>query len=161
VREQIPDLSDADFARWDAHGLFENMVIDGERRYFARAPSNLFRLSAEAEARRTVRKPFRHGDVEVLSDYHREVVEQAQKTGRSSVMPQRVKVTQTLTVNADAVPAGKTVRAWIPYPRAIAGQQEDIRFDSSRPAKHDIAPESALQRTVHLEQTAQAGKPTV
>ena len=57
-------------------------------------------------------------------------------------MPRRVRVTQSLTVDADAVPAGETVRAWIPYPRAIPGQQEDIRFIESMPAAHQIAPES-------------------
>src|SRR3546814_17005471 len=68
---------------------------------------------------------------------------------------------QTLTVDADAVPAGKTVRAWIPYPRAIPGQQEDIRYVASVPAKHDIAPASAPQRTVYLEKPAVAGQKTV
>ena len=42
VREKIPDLTDAEFARWDAHDLFEHMDIDGERMYFVRSPSNLF-----------------------------------------------------------------------------------------------------------------------
>ena len=31
---------------WDAAGLLEHRVIDGSKRYFNRAPSNLFRLSA-------------------------------------------------------------------------------------------------------------------
>ena len=160
VREQIPDLTDAEFARWDAHGLFEHLDIDGERMYFARSPSNLFRLSPEAEARRKVRTPFSHGDLEQLADYHSKVIQQAKATAQSSVLPQRVKVTQTLTVDADAIPAGKTLRAWIPFPRDIVGQQQDIRFVSSQPAAHDIAPESALQRTVYLEQSTQASKPT-
>ncbi|HJU27404.1 MAG TPA: transglutaminase domain-containing protein, partial [Rhodanobacteraceae bacterium] len=51
VRKQIPDLSDEEFAHWDAHGLFEHMDIDGQRLYFNRAPSNLFQLSAAAVAR--------------------------------------------------------------------------------------------------------------
>jgi transglutaminase-like putative cysteine protease len=161
VREQIPELTDAEFARWDAHGLFERLDIDGKRMYFKRAPSNLFRLSAEARARRKVQTRFPGGDLEHVTDYHREVVRQAQTTHRSSVLPQRLQVTQTLTVDADAVPAGKTLRAWIPYPRAIADEQEDIRFISSRPLAHRIAPESAMQRTVYLEQAARAGQPTV
>ncbi len=52
VREQIPDLRDEEFAAWDSQGLLEHRVIDGQRLYFSRAPSNLFRLSAEAVARR-------------------------------------------------------------------------------------------------------------
>jgi transglutaminase-like putative cysteine protease len=66
-----------------------------------------------------------------------------------------------LTVKADAVPAGETVRAWVPYPRVIPGQQEDLRFIGSSPASHQIAPESTMQRTVYLEQAARAGAPTV
>ena len=61
---------------------------------------------------------------------------------------------------SDAVPAGETVRAWIPYPQALPGHQEDIRFIASEPAVHEIAPESAPQRTVYLEKPARAGEPT-
>ncbi|MBN8885077.1 MAG: transglutaminase domain-containing protein [Rudaea sp.] len=166
LREQIPDLADADFVRWDRQDLFEHMLIDGERRYFQRSPSNLFRLSTEARARSKGLSPFAdNGLPKDINDRYAEddgkTLRQALATNRSSVLPQRVKVTQSLTVNADAVPAGKTIRAWIPYPRAIPGQQEQIRFIASQPSTRRIAPESALQRTIHLERTAQAGKPTV
>jgi transglutaminase-like putative cysteine protease len=71
-----------------------------------------------------------------------------------------VRVTYSLTVNADAAPNGETLRAWLPFPRAIPGQQEDVRLVESTPTKNTIAPESTLQRTVYLEQPAAAGKPT-
>jgi transglutaminase-like putative cysteine protease len=166
VRKQIPDLTDAEFQRWDAEGLFEHMNIDGSRMYFARSPSNLFHLSAEARARSRVPTPFVHSGLskqftEQITDYDGNVIRRAQATGRSSVLPQRVQVTQSVTVDADAVPAGKTIRAWIPYPRDIPGQQEDIRFVVSQPDGHQIAPVSALQRTVYLEAAARAHQPTV
>jgi transglutaminase-like putative cysteine protease len=166
VRKDIPDLTDAEFAGWDAHGLFEHMDIDGRRLYFNRAPSNLFQLSAAAVARQKARTARTGSGLpkevnENYIDFDHQVIAQAKATGKTSVLPQRVRVTQTLTVDANAVPAGKTVRAWIPYPRADKGQQEDIRFVSSEPSAHRIAPESALQRTVYLEKPAQAGKPTV
>jgi transglutaminase-like putative cysteine protease len=166
LREKIPDLTDADFARWDVQGLFEFMLIDGERKYFKRSPSNLFHLSAEARARGQGLASTTGGGLpkevnDHYVDFDQQTIRQALATGRSSVLPQRVRVTQKLTVDADAVPAGKTLRAWIPYPRAIKGQQENIRFVSSEPRKHRIAPESALQRTAYLEATAKAGKPTV
>ena len=47
-----------------------------------------------------------------------------------------------------------------PVSRALPGQQEDLRLLASEPARHVIAPESALQRTVYLEKTAQAGVAT-
>ncbi len=166
VRKQIPDLTDAEFESWDAHGLFEHMYIDGNRMYFGRSPSNLFHLSAEARARSTVPIPFADSGLskqftEQITDYDRDVIRRARATGRSSVLPQRVRVTQSVTVDADAVPAGKTIHAWIPYPRYIPGQQEDIRFVTSQPSGHRIAPRSALQRTVYLEEAAQPHQPTV
>ncbi|HEX5952920.1 MAG TPA: transglutaminase domain-containing protein [Rhodanobacteraceae bacterium] len=166
VRKRIPDLTDAEFADWDAHGLFEHMDIDGQRLYFNRAPSNLFHLSAAATARQKGGTDFVTSGLpkevnDNYIDFDRKVIAETRATGKTSVLPQRVRVTQTLTVDADAVPAGKMVRAWIPYPRSDKGQQQDIAFVSSRPAAHEIAPESARQRSVYLEQPAQAGKPTV
>jgi len=46
-----------------------------------------------------------------------------------------------------------------PHAAKKPGQQEDLRFVASEPPQHVIAPESALQRTVFLEQRAQRGKP--
>ena len=161
VRKQIPDLSDAEFAKWNAAGLFEHQVIDGRTLYFKRSPGNLFRLSPEAVARRAVQTPIGDGPMEALNDHQRAIYKTALAEHRSSVLPRRLRMTQTLTVDADAVPAGETVRAWIPYPRSVPGQQEDIRYVASVPAQHRIAPESAMQRTVYPEKPAVAGQKTV
>ena len=160
LRKQIPDLRDDEFAKWDAEGVLEQQVIDGRTLYFHLAAPNLFRVSAQARARRQVQTPFVEGPMESPNPHHREIRDAAIAQHRSHVAPRRVRVTQTLTVDADAVPDGETVRAWIPYPRAIAGQQEAIAFVSSEPAQHTIAPESTLQRTVYLERPAHAGQPT-
>lgn len=161
VRKEIPDLTDAEFAKWNAAGLFEHQVIDGRTLYFKRSPGNLFRLSPEAVARRAVQAPITDGPMESLNDHQRAIYRAALTEHRSSVLPQRVRMTQTLTVNADAVPAGEIVRAWIPYPQAVPGQQEDIRYVGSVPAQHQIAPATTMQRTVYLEKPAVAGQKTV
>jgi transglutaminase-like putative cysteine protease len=161
LRRQIPDLTPAEFAAWDAAGLMERQVIDGKTLYFNRAPSNLFRLSAAAVKRRNSATPaFTDGPNETANAHHREVRDQALAGNIHSVAPRRVRVTYSLTVNPDAVPNGETVRAWLPFPRALPGQQEGVRLIESTPAAHTIAPESALQRTVYLEQPAAAGQPT-
>jgi transglutaminase-like putative cysteine protease len=161
IRAQVPDLSEDEFRRWDSAGLIERLDIDGEPRYFSRSASNLFRLSPEAAARRAPPvRPFAHGPYEALHRHHRDVVQIAKATGTTSVLPRRVRVTHTLSVKPDAVPAGQTVRAWLPYPRAIAGQQEAIALVASRPARPQVAPERALQRTAYLEQPAVSGEPT-
>jgi transglutaminase-like putative cysteine protease len=160
VRRQIPDLTDAEFSRWAERGYLERRLIDGRLLYFSRSASNLFRLSEEARARRSVQAPFTDSPMETPNAYHRQVRAAALSQEATSVEPRRLSITQSLTVDADAVPAGETVRAWIPYPRGIPGQQEEIRFVGSEPANGRIAPESTLQRTVYLEKRAERGEAT-
>jgi transglutaminase-like putative cysteine protease len=160
LREQIPQLTSEQFEAWDKAGLLEYQVIDGRKLYFNRAPANLFRLNADAAALRKEQKPFFDSPLERVHPHHREVRDAALASRKTSVAPRRVRITQSITVEPDAVPAGETVRAWLPFPRAISGQQEDIRVIASAPAKRTIAPESTLQRTVYFEDTARAGKPT-
>lgn len=161
IRAQVPDLQEDEFRRWDREGLIERLDIDGEPRYFNRSASNLFRLSPEAAARRAPPvRPFAQGPYETLHRHHRDVVQVAKATGTTSALPRRVRITHSVSVKPDAVPAGETVRAWLPYPRAIAGQQEAIALVASQPGHPQVAPERALQRTAYFEQPAVAGQPT-
>nr|WP_242006779.1 transglutaminase-like domain-containing protein [Lysobacter ruishenii] len=160
VRRRIPDLRDEEFSRWDAQGLLERMDIDGERRYFNRTASNLFRVSAEARARRAEQTPFVESPFAEPHRHHAEVVAATRRGQADSVLPRRWKITQSLTVNADAVPDGEVIRAWIPFPREIPGQQEGVRLLASVPVGHRIAPVDALQRTVYMEQPAERGQAT-
>lgn len=160
LKRQVPDLDAAEFARWKQAGLLEHRLIDGRTLYFKRAVPNLFRLSTEAAARRQDPAPFRDGPMESFNAHHIAIAETALASGESSVLPRRIRVVQSLTVDADAVPAGETLQAWIPYPRAIPGQQEDIRLLGSEPTAATVAPENVAQRTVHMEKSAVAGTPT-
>ena len=160
LRRDIPDLGDEEFARWDQAGLIEARVIDGERRWFNRGPSNLFRISAEARERKATPLDFYDSPIQFAHPHHEEVREAALASGEQSVAPRRVRITQSLTVKPDVVPDGEILRAWLPFPRAIEGQQEDIELQATTPARHQLAPESALQRTVYMEAPARAGEPT-
>ncbi len=160
VQRQIPDLRESEFQHWRRAGLFESMEIDGQVRYFARAPHNLFRLSEQARERRAEPRPFNDSPLEAVQHpHHAEVRAGALASGSRAATPRRVRITQSLTVEPDAVPAGETIRAWIPYPRDIPGQQEDIRLLGGDPADPRLAPESAAQRTAYFERTARAGEP--
>jgi transglutaminase-like putative cysteine protease len=156
LRKEIPDLKAEEFSAWDQPTLLESLTIDGEKRYFARAVPNLFRVSAQARARRKVTPPSSDGPMENANAHHLQVIEHAD----TPIASRRVRVTQSIIVDADAVPAGETVRAWIPFPREIEGQQRDIVLLSTNPTPHQLAPASTLQRTVYLEKPAQTGQPT-
>lgn len=160
LRKAVPDLREDELAAWDSPQKLESLRIDGEPRYFKSAVNNLFRIDAAAASRRSTPLQSSEGPLYRLAPYHEDVRRLALEQERRHVAPRRVTVRYELDVDADAVPAGETVRAWLPFPRALAGQQEQLRLRASEPAAAQIAPESALQRTVYLERRAEAGKPT-
>ncbi|HRO87942.1 MAG TPA: transglutaminase domain-containing protein, partial [Chiayiivirga sp.] len=96
ARRVAPDLTDAQFDAFDAQGLIESMRIDGEVRYFNRAPYNLFRLSADARALRPdPDAPFADGPYENLHPHHVEVLSQSQASGERFVAARRIRISQS------------------------------------------------------------------
>lgn len=155
IRRYIPDATDTDIQAWDSAGLLEYMTIDGERRYFRKAAYNLVHISDAAAARTTDYKRFTEkAPLYQLHSHHREII------AAKSPQRQRIEVEYSLTVNADAVPAGETVRAWLPFPQHLPGLQENVSLISSLPEAHQLAPATQSQRTIYLEKTAAKGQPT-
>ena len=70
-------------------------------------------------------------------------------------------VRYTLTVDADAVPAGETVRCWLPYPRKDVPRQGDVHFIAASEPKYVFSEESCAHSTLYMEKKAVAGQPTV
>jgi transglutaminase-like putative cysteine protease len=65
----------------------------------------------------------------------------------------------TVSVDADAVPAGETIRAWLPVPRHNEFQDGIKILGSSSPILK-LAPETSPIRSAYMEQKAGKGKPT-
>lgn len=155
IQHYVPDATQEDVDRWNAQGLLESMLIDGQPRYFVRSAYNLMHLSDEAVARARDSKRFTDkAPLYRLHPHHREILES------DAPVRQRIQVTYTLTVDSDAVPAGETVRAWLPFPQEIQRRQVNIKLLAASPAAHQLAPAAQPQRTIYLEQKAQRGTPT-
>ncbi|MDZ7820542.1 MAG: hypothetical protein U5N26_01305 [Candidatus Marinimicrobia bacterium] len=118
IEQYYPDVSDRQIRAWEESKALEYMIINGEKKYFARAAQNLFRIDKEAKARKTEvdgrqkdrLDAFLEGYIPALLG---DLKEQGEITGKAHKM----KFTYTLTVDADAVPDGETVRCWLPFPR--------------------------------------------
>ena len=156
LAELIPDYTDADFTQWDNQGLLEYQVIDGEKRYFNRAVSNLFYLDADARDRRIEPKHWYYSTLPLyqVHPHHQAVI-------NGDDVTKTIRINYTLTVKPDVIPAGQTLRVWLPFPRDIADQQTGIHLLSASPETPVIADNSQLQRTAYFEQTTTAGQPTV
>lgn len=162
LKPYYPDLSETQMADWEARRVLESRVIDGQKRYFRNAARNLFRIDPEA------RKVFEAAngvsrDVEdiYLDGYNHAVIAAVRETGSSLVMPVNFRVRYALTVKADAVPAGETVRAWMPYPREDQNSVSEVKLIAASEPDYIIAPDEVEHKSIYMEKKAEAGKPTV
>ncbi|MCX7719296.1 MAG: transglutaminase-like domain-containing protein [Candidatus Sumerlaeaceae bacterium] len=175
LREAIPDVAPADLERWRNEGVLQWLEIDGEVRYFRREPSNLFRFSEDARARRDAARSARDGNTTraaaamgdpagdpaaasrtvSLPRHAAEALAAARDTGSSVVLPVRFRARHEITLKPGIVPAGEVVRCWLPLAQEYR-HQTDVRIVATTPAAHLAAPNGVGQRTVLLEQPAAA-----
>ncbi len=162
IRNYIPDVTDEQMRQWEASNALEFMVLDGEKRYFRNAGPNLFRIdSACMDIKMAKEPPVMSSTDKVNINNVPEIIAAAKKERKSIVMPKRMRVTYTLTVDTNAVPAGKMIRCWLPYPRTDQLRQQDVKLIATSEPQYVIAPEDCRHSTLYMEKRAKEGMPTV
>lgn len=120
IRKYLPDVTDEQMRQWEASNALEYMMLDGEKRYFRNAGPNLFRVdSACYDVKIAKEGTALSGSEKVNKENLPEIITAVQKNGKAIAVPKRMRVTYTLTVDTNAVPAGKLIRCWLPYPAKI------------------------------------------
>ena len=158
LEKSVKDLTREEFARWIAEGRFDSREIDGERRFMSSSVSNLFFRHAELNPRRLPPKDTAKHD-RANWETCVAIKNAARKEKRPYVLPKRLNAVMTVTVETNAVPAGETIRAWLPIPRRYPFQDEFSLLRTSSPVKHMDGELSPI-RAIHLEQPAVKGLPT-
>ena len=161
LKKEIGEYSQNEKVNWEKNNWLEYKIIDGEKRYFKRSVSNLKLILADQLSKQK-------GSTELIPDkfslfkleHSRNVINSQEANGKP-VLPVKMKVTYRLTVDADAVPDGETVRCWMPWPCEIHDRQGAVKLLKTIPDKHFIAPDTIEQRSVYLELPASKGKPVV
>lgn len=159
LRESVSNLTSEEFDRWIELGWFDGRVIDDTLRFVGVSKSNLFFRHQDLEPRRIPAKNEAGLEArtwEVADSISRE----AARLNRPYVLPKRFRMTMKLTVDADAVPDGAMVRAWLPIPRRYPYQKNFKIVNSSSPVK-SLAPEVSPIRSAYMEQKSARGKKTV
>lgn len=157
-----PELTDAQLRKWELSKCLEMRMINGEKRYFKHAVRNLFRIDKEAGKIRVEKLGLQVDSLELFCLSHSEkLVKQTEKGMDIKEQPAKFRINYSITLNADAVPAGDTVRCWMPYPRESTPRQSNVQFISANTENHRIAANQNLQRSIYFEKTAIHGQPTV
>ena len=163
LQNTFPDAADSEIASWEKSGKLEMRVIDGEKRYFKNAVPNLRRLLAFDQERKSQDANYKV-DPNSLTAFrlaHTKQVIDACSATINIVLPQQITFTYTLSVKPNAVPAGETIRCWLPAPREGNPRQSDFQILDSEPKEYTLAPNEYLQRTFYMEKTAVKDEATV
>jgi len=162
IRKYIPDVTDEQMRQWEASNALECMILDGEKRYFRNAGPNLFRVdSACYDIKIAKEGTALSGSEKVNKENLPEVITAVKKENKAIVAPKRMRVTYTLTVDTNAVPAGKLVRCWLPYPRTDQARQRDVEFIFASEPEYVFSPQECRHSTLYMEKRAVQGEPTV
>ena len=162
LKPYYPELTQEQVAAWEDSKALEGRLIDGQKRYFRNAGRNLFRIDPEArKVFEAVNGVTRDVEDVYLDEYNREVIAAVRSTGQNLVKPVRFTIKYELTVKPDAVPAGETVRAWMPFPREDQDSQREVKLISASEPDYVIAPDEVEHKSIYMEKKAEAGKPTV
>lgn len=161
IRRYIPNVSNSQLETWERSGALEMRVINGEKRYFHNAASNLFRIDAKCRSIREQKDgPLVNGYETVDAENVPAILSKASRK-HPWAEPKRLRVTYTLTVSPDRVPAGKMVRCWLPFPRRDVSRQQEVRLVSASEKRYVLAPDSCAHSSLYMERKAQKGRPTV
>ncbi len=165
VRARLNDynieVNDSNFAGWEEKNWLEYRIINGEKRYFGRTASNLRLLKLFHEIP-DKRKDIlsKDDDLKLRKDHTSEVIKNS-SGDRKPVEPVEMLIDYTLTVSADAVPEGETIRCWLPWPKENHIRQQNVKLISVSHTGYIIAPDSCVHRSVYMETTAKKGEQTV
>ncbi len=154
LNERMGFYSDSDKSQWEQNGKLEFRWINGEKRYFKRAVSNLLLLISHEEG-----CLIDDALAEFCLVHTRQVVDSTRVDGQV-VAPQLFDVTYRINVKADVVPPGKTIRCWMPWPKELHQRQTDVIFKGASETDYTIAPDSCLHRSIYMEKVASAGDET-
>jgi hypothetical protein len=161
IEKLIGPVTPAQRSNWERNGMIEYRMIDGYKRYFKRAASNLrllkkFHENKEERLLELSRKP----DI-VFRLKHVEDVYKYSDNKSDPVLPVSMKITYSITVHPDAVPAGEKIRCWLPWPKEGYPRQKDVKLLITSNPRYIIAPDTAIHRTIYMEELSEKGIPAV
>ena len=162
LRPYFPNLDDRQMRAWENERKLEMKVIDGERHYFKVAVNNLFRLDSEAnKVKNQIDKNTFNGAPEFLKDYLPVLLDSFRMEKTTRVDKRTMTLAYTVTLEADAVPAGETVRCWLPFPKEGHERQRAIKLLRINTPDYILAPPESLQRSIYCEKVTVKELPTV
>jgi hypothetical protein len=159
IEKLIGPASSREMSDWENKDWLEWRTIDGEKKYFNRAASNLLLLKKFHEQKEKKLTEIGNTPEMIFRLKHTEQVLKYSAHQNDPVVPVNMEVTYTITVNADAVPVGEKIRCWLPWPKNGLSRQKDVKLLSTSNPEYVISPDTAIHSTIYMEEVSKKGIP--
>lgn len=155
LQKILPGFSFGDLEKYEKDKSLEMKIIEGVKRYFKNAAANLFRINKELKKLKEEKFGL---PADRLKDFQKEIaskiIAESKTMGKKLTSEEKIKITYSLTVKPNAVPAGEIVKCWLPYPKENHPRQQRLKLIKASEEKYIVAPDSVLQRTIYMEKKA-------
>ena len=147
LKANVEEFTRNEFDSLKDTGYFDYTMIDGIDKYQNRTGLSVIKAIPWVQARRKIHDPVREA---FAADKARMIAEMI-SAGKIEVS---IRLKTGLRLKPDAVPAGETVRVWLPIPR-VGDQVTSVKIlSTSQPITH-ISPADYPQRTVYFEKVSE------
>ena len=146
---------------WEKKGWLECRMIDGEKRYFNRAASNLILIKEFYEQKDKRLREIANDPNMIFRLKHTEQVVKTTDKQSDPVVRVDLKITYTITIHPDAVLEGEKIQCWLPWPKRNHPRQGEIRLLSTSNPEYTLAPDTAIHSTIYMEEISKKGVPTI
>jgi hypothetical protein len=155
VENRISGFNEDLISGYEKKGWLEWRQINGKKMYFNRAASNLLLLKGFYEQREKRNQAIAEDPRMKYRLLHTIQIVNESLNKTNPVVPVKMKITYTITVNPDAVPAGEIIRCWLPWPKENNPRQKLTKIASTSLPEYQIAPDSAIHRTIYMEKISE------
>lgn len=161
IEKRIPGFTDEQRLYYQQKEWLEWRLINGEKRYFNRAVSNMFLLKNFYEQKEIRNRAIAGDQRMIFRSLHTKQIFNKSNGKNTPVVPVKMKITYTITVEPDAVPDGETIRCWMPWPKENNPRQKFTELISTSIPEYQISPDSAIHRSVYMEMKPKKGTSTL
>jgi len=162
LKPWFPNITNEQLRQWEDKKTLEVKLINGERRYFKNAVSNLFRLDSLAKVAKEKTDGKFVNSLDIFCLQHTlELVKSSNSGVNILEKPQKFRIDFIITLKPGAIPSGESVKCWMPFPRESLPRQKNVKLISVNSENYILADNQTMQRSLYLERITETGKPTI
>lgn len=152
--KKVPNATDAMISEWKKKKYLETRIIDGQEWWFRKTIRNFSLLNKDLYAEQIAADKKKE-----YIDMHKDInyILSLKRDANNVCDWKEVEMTYFLEVPANAVPEGKIIKAWLPFPYDNGRQRNFKLLSSTSPVTHSVG---SVHHTVYMEQKAVKDTPT-